>query len=205
MVLWKRLNTETSQHGNASKTGFLRRFRNFCKKNGIPQNPVFEGFPLYFEAFPKIFEGFPLFTWQLFLMNFPIFLRDFPIFLRSFRKIFESFPYFLKPDLVEVFPLFFWGISVNWKKFLNFILLRRSSFFWGVSVKFLRHFRKIFEAFPNVKKLNARTAGPKKYIRLEEHLQMFDSPERTGQYRKLLIFSVLKYNLIPPPMTEDLS
>ena len=52
---------------------------------------------------------------------------------------------------------------------------------------------------------NVSTAGPKKYITLEEHLQMFDSPERTGQYRKLLIFSVLKYNLIPPPMTEDLS
>ena len=65
---------ETPQHGNVStrkcpkksgnpsKTGFLRRFRNFCKKNGNPSKPVFEGFPLYFEAFPKIFEGFPLFT-----------------------------------------------------------------------------------------------------------------------------------------------
>ena len=47
-VLWKHLNTETSQHGNASKksgnpskTGFLRRFRNFCKKNGNPSKPSF--------------------------------------------------------------------------------------------------------------------------------------------------------------------
>ena len=47
-VLWKRLNAETSQHGNASKisrnpskTGFLRRFRNFCKINGNPSKPSF--------------------------------------------------------------------------------------------------------------------------------------------------------------------
>ena len=33
-----------------------------ARKTEIPQNPVFEGFPLYFEAFPKIFEGFPPFT-----------------------------------------------------------------------------------------------------------------------------------------------
>ena len=39
---------ETPQHGNASKksgnpskTGFLRRFRNFCRKNGNPSKPSF--------------------------------------------------------------------------------------------------------------------------------------------------------------------
>ena len=49
-----------SQHGNASKKAetpqkpfFLRRFRNFYKKN-----PYFEAFPLYFEAFPKNLRGF---------------------------------------------------------------------------------------------------------------------------------------------------
>ena len=42
-VLWKRLNTEMPQKksGNPSKTGFLRRFRNFCKKNGNPSKPSF--------------------------------------------------------------------------------------------------------------------------------------------------------------------
>ena len=61
---------ETPQHGNASnksgnpsKTGFFETFLQFLQeKTEIPENPVFEGFPLYFEAFPKIFERFPLFT-----------------------------------------------------------------------------------------------------------------------------------------------
>ena len=130
-MLWKRLNTETSQQGNASKksgnpskTGFFfRRFRNFC-------NPVFEGFPLYFEAFPKIFEGIPLFTYyfwgisQYFWGISQYFWGISPKFLRRFRILktwfswsassfswgvsakYEAFPYFLKLDLVEVFPLF---------------------------------------------------------------------------------------------------
>ena len=49
---WKRLNTEMPQ----------KKAEISARKTEIPQNPVFEGFPLYFEAFPKIFEGFPLFT-----------------------------------------------------------------------------------------------------------------------------------------------
>ena len=48
-VLWKRLNTETSQRGNASKTGF-------------EEFPFFWGNPLKLEnveGFPNIFEAFP--------------------------------------------------------------------------------------------------------------------------------------------------
>ena len=79
-------------------------------------------------------------------------LRDFRIFLRRFL-IFK----------VEVFPLFFWGVSVFfwgvsvfWKKFYNFNLLRRFLFFLRRFLFFLRRFRflkkvlKLYfvEAFP---------------------------------------------------------
>ena len=96
-------------------------------------------------------EAFPLF-FEAF--SFFFFLRRFCFLKKVFKLYFvEAFPFF--------FEAFLFFLRRFEKKFLNFILLRR--------------FRKIFEAFPNVKKLNARTAGPKKYIRLEEHLQMFDS------------------------------
>ena len=60
---------ETPHHGNASPRKCLKKKRKplkgvsaiSVKKTEIPQNPVFEGFPLFFEAFPKIFEAFPLF------------------------------------------------------------------------------------------------------------------------------------------------
>ena len=60
---------ETPQHGNVSTRKCLKKSGNPSKtvaaisarKTKIPQNPVFEGFPLYFEAFPKIFEVFQYF------------------------------------------------------------------------------------------------------------------------------------------------
>ena len=119
---WKRFNTEMPQKKQKPlKNRFFWDVSAVsARKTEIPQNPVFEGFPLYFKAFPKIFEGFPLFTWQLFLRNFPILLRDFPIFLRHFRKIFEAILFFEK----SFKTLFCWGVS---------------SFFWGVFI-FLRRF-----------------------------------------------------------------
>ena len=73
----KRLNTEMPQKKAEplQKPVFWDVSAISARKTEIPQNPVFEGFPLYFEVFPKIFEGFPLFTWQLFLRNIPIFLK----------------------------------------------------------------------------------------------------------------------------------
>ena len=50
-VLWKRLNTETSQRGNASKTGF-EDFMFFWGNPSKLKNV--EGFPIIFEAFPNI-------------------------------------------------------------------------------------------------------------------------------------------------------
>jgi len=128
---------EMPQHGNVSTRKwlkkkrkplknrfFLRRFCNFCKKNGNPSKPSFWGVPLYFEAFLKIFEGFPLFTWQLFLRIFPIFFWGISqYFWGIFAKFLRRFP-FLKTWLS-------WGVS---------------SFFWDVSVFF-------FKAFPFFEKV----------------------------------------------------
>ena len=50
-VLWKRLNPETSQRGNASKTGF-EEFPFFLGNTSKLENV--EGFPNIFEAFPNI-------------------------------------------------------------------------------------------------------------------------------------------------------
>ena len=50
-VLWKRLNTETSQRGNASKTGF-EEFLFFLGNPSKLKNV--EGFPNIFEALPNI-------------------------------------------------------------------------------------------------------------------------------------------------------
>ena len=50
-VLWKRLNTETSQRGNASKTGF-EEFPFFLGNPSKLENV--EGVPNIFEAFPNI-------------------------------------------------------------------------------------------------------------------------------------------------------
>jgi len=68
-VLWKRLTTETSHCGNASKKAGTPQKKIFLVvslisviNTEIPQNPVLEGFPFYFVAFPKIFEESPLFN-----------------------------------------------------------------------------------------------------------------------------------------------
>ena len=60
MVLWKSLNTEMPQNKEETpqKLFFCDVSEISARKTEIPQNPVFEGFPLYYEAFPKIFKGF---------------------------------------------------------------------------------------------------------------------------------------------------
>ena len=112
-VLWKRLNTETSQRGNASKTGF-------------------EEFPFFGGEIPQNWKMLRHF--RIFLRRFLIFkVEVFPLFLRRFR-FFGAFQFFQK-TFKTLFcwgvSSFFWGVSVFWKKI---ILLRRFRFFWGVSV-----------------------------------------------------------------------
>ena len=80
-----------SQHGNASKKAetpqkpfFLRRFRNFYKKN-----PYFEAFPLYFEAFPKFLRGFRFSPDNYFLLRRFRFLKK--VFKLYFVEAFSPF------------------------------------------------------------------------------------------------------------------
>ena len=56
--------------GNLSKVVYLSCSEISERNAEIPQNPVFEGFPLYFVAFPKIFD---IFNVAIFLKNVFIF------------------------------------------------------------------------------------------------------------------------------------
>ena len=118
-VLWKCLNTETSQFGNVSKTAF-------------------EEFPFYFGKPLKTGKrwGISEYFWGV-SQYLKYFLRRFRFFLRRFCKIFEAFPNFWKLCLVEVFPQTIWGVSVFLK----------TLFSWGVSAFFLRRFRKFLRRF----------------------------------------------------------
>ena len=107
-LVWKRLNTGTSQCGNASKTGFEEFPVLFWE---IPQNwQMLRDFRKFLRCF-LIFkvEVFPLFFWCVSVF----FLRRFR-FLKKLLKLYfvEAFPLFF-----ETFPFFFWGISVFWKNF----------------------------------------------------------------------------------------
>ena len=99
MVLWKRLNTETPQHGirpkktgNLPKMNFFEAFPVFSKIFGNPLNLIFKGVSRFFRSVSPIFrsdsgfygsyifEGFPnIFD------PFPHFLGPFPVFRKSFK------------------------------------------------------------------------------------------------------------------------
>ena len=123
---------ETPHHGNASprkcfkkkaetpqKPGFFWGVSAISvKKTEIPQNPVFEGFPLFFEAIPKIFR--------------PVgFLDD--------KYVWGISQYFWG------ISQYFWGVSAKYlsrfRIFKNSISLRVFAFFWGLSAKYVRRFR----------------------------------------------------------------
>ena len=134
-MLWKRLNTETSQRGNTSKTGF-------------------QEFPFFWEISQngKILRDF-----RIFLRRFLIFkVEVFPLsILRRFRFFEKSF----KTLFCWGVSSFFWGVSVFLKKLLKLLFcwdvssfLRRFRFFeaflffqktfktlicWGISYSFV--------------------------------------------------------------------
>ena len=74
LVLWKRLNTETPQHGNGPKSEFGSVSFFFQELSEIPQKLK------SVEGFPDILGRFPLY---LHLIRFPFFLGPFPLFFGS--------------------------------------------------------------------------------------------------------------------------
>jgi len=115
-VLWKRLNTETPQHGigpqkngNLPKMNFFEAFPVFSKIIGNPSNPIFRGISRFFYPFPRFLGRIPVYQGLILLRDFPIFLRDFPIFSIRFLIFWVRFRFsekVLNSQFVDRFPLF---------------------------------------------------------------------------------------------------
>ena len=94
-VLWKRLNTETPQHGNGPKREFGSVSFFFQELSEIPQKlKSVEGFPNILGRFPLYLH---LIRFPFFWVRFLFFLGQFPVFRKSLNLYFvDQFPFFFE-------------------------------------------------------------------------------------------------------------